>query len=81
MIENNLLFSQEESVYRNYIQESPFTKPFGNVSPGRFGLFLGWKIVKAYMENNPNITLEQLMQTTDLQMILNKSAFKPVVKK
>ena len=81
MIEINLLFSQEESVYRNYIQESPFTKPFGNVSPGRFGQFLGWKIVKAYMDNNPNITLEQLMQTTDLQMILNKSAFKPVVKK
>ncbi len=81
MIENNLLFSQEESVFRNYIQEAPFTKPFGNVSPGRFGQFLGWKIVKAYMDNNPNITLEQLMQTTDLQMILNKSAFKPVVKK
>jgi hypothetical protein len=81
MIEKNILFSQEDVNYRNYIEESPFTKPFGNVSPGRFGQFLGWKIVKAYMENNPEVTLSQLMQTTDLQMILNKSAFKPVVKK
>lgn len=81
LIENNLLFSKEDDVFRKYIEEAPFSKPFGNVSPGRIGQFLGWKIVKAYMENNPEITLDQLMQTTDLQMILNKSAFKPIIKK
>lgn len=80
-IENNLLFSKEEEVFRKYIDETPFSKPFGNQSPGRIGQFLGWKIVKAYMENNPDITLNQLMQETDLQMILNKSAFKPIIKK
>jgi hypothetical protein len=68
-------------VFRKYIDETPFSKPFGNQSPGRIGQFLGWKIVKAYMENNPDITLNQLMQETDLQMILNKSAFKPIIKK
>lgn len=81
LIENNLLFSKEDDAFRKYIEEAPFSKPFGNVSPGRIGQFLGWKIVKAYMENNPDITLNQLMQTTDLQMILNKSAFKPIIKK
>lgn len=80
-IENNLLFSKEEEVFRKYIDEAPFSKPFGNVSPGRMGSFLGWKIVKAYMENNQDVSLEELMQTTDLQMILNKSAFKPIIKK
>ncbi|HPE40700.1 MAG TPA: DUF2268 domain-containing putative Zn-dependent protease [Bacteroidales bacterium] len=80
-IENNLLFSKEEEVFRKYIDETPFSKPFGNSSPGRMGQFLGWKIVKAYMENNPDVTLIQLMQETDLQMILNKSAFKPIIKK
>lgn len=81
LIENNLLYSKEDDAFRKYIEEAPFSKPFGNVSPGRIGQFLGWKIVKAYMENNPKITLSELMQTTDLQMILNKSAFKPIIKK
>jgi len=81
LIENNLLYSKEDDAFRKYVEEAPFSKPFGNVSPGRIGQFLGWKIVKAYMENNPEITLDQLMQTTDLQMILNKSAFKPIIKK
>mgnify|MGYP003585691785 CR=1 FL=1 len=81
LIENNLLYSKEDDAFRKYVEEAPFSKPFGNVSPGRIGQFLGWKIVKAYMENNPKITLSELMQTTDLQMILNKSAFKPIIKK
>lgn len=81
LIESNLLYSKEDDAFRKYVEEAPFSKPFGSVSPGRIGQFLGWKIVKAYMENNPEITLEQLMQTTDLQMILNKSAFKPIIKK
>jgi hypothetical protein len=81
LVENNLLFSKEKDPVRKYIEEAPFSKPFGNQSPGRIGQFLGWKIVKAYMSNNPDVTLENLMKTTDLQLILNKSAFKPVIKK
>jgi hypothetical protein len=81
LVENNLLFSKEEDPVRKYIEEAPFSKPFGNPSPGRIGQYLGWKIVKEYMKNNPDVTLENLMKNTDLQLILNRSAFKPVIKK
>lgn len=81
LVENNLLFSKEQDPIRKYIEEAPFSKPFGNPSPGRIGQFLGWKIVQEYMKNNPDVTLENLMKTTDLQLILNRSAFKPVIKK
>jgi hypothetical protein len=80
-VEQQKLFSKDDDVVRIFIEESPFTKPFGNRSPGRMGQFLGWKIVKEYMKNNPEVTLEQLMQTKDLQIILNRSAFKPMIKK
>lgn len=81
LVEQQQLFAKEDDVLRKFIEEAPFTKPFGNPSPGRMGQFLGWKIVKEYMKNNPEISLQQLMQTTDLKIILNKSAFKPLIKK
>ena len=65
---------------RCYIEETPFTKQFGNDSPGRLGIFLGWKLIQSYMKNNPEVTLPELMQISDYQKILNNSKFKPQVK-
>ena len=77
MIEKNELFGKGELLMRCYIEESPFTKPFGNESPGRMGVFLGWKLIQSYMKNNPEVTLVELMQEVDYQKILNLSKFKP----
>lgn len=81
LIEKNQIFSKSDDVVRNMIEESPFTKPFGNVSPGRMGQFIGWKIVKEFMKNNPEVTLEQLMKMENAQNILDRSTFKPIIKK
>jgi len=80
LIEKNILFTKEENEIRRYIDESPFTNSFGNASPGRLGQFLGWKIIQSYMKNNPEITLEKLLQNTDTQDILNKAKFKPIIR-
>ena len=77
MIEKNELFGKGDALMRCYIEESPFTKPFGNDSPGRLGTFIGWKLIQSYMKNNPDVTLQELMQETDYQKILNNSKFKP----
>jgi len=80
MIEKNELFGKGEALIRCYIEESPFTKTFGNSSPGRLGAFVGWKLVQSYMKNNPEVTLPELMQEVDYQKILNNSKFKPEIK-
>jgi hypothetical protein len=77
LIEKNELFGKSEALMRVYIEETPFTKPFGNDSPGRMGIFLGWKLIQSYMKNNPNVTLQELMQETDYQKILSTSKYKP----
>jgi hypothetical protein len=77
MIEKNELFGKGDALIRCYIEEAPFTKPFGNESPGRIGAFLGWKLIQSYMKNNPDVTLADLMQDVDYQKILNSSKFKP----
>ncbi|MCL1850219.1 MAG: hypothetical protein FWF70_02265 [Bacteroidetes bacterium] len=77
IIEKNELFGKGDTFIRCYIEEAPFTKPFGNESPGRMGVFTGWKLIQSYMKNNPEVTLSELMQDTDYQKILNLSKFKP----
>jgi hypothetical protein len=77
MIEKNELFGKGETLMRCYIEEAPFTKPFGNESPGRIGTFIGWKLIQSYMKNNPEVSLSELMQDCDYQKILNTSKFKP----
>ncbi len=77
IIEKDYLFSKQNEIIRQFVGDTPFTKPFTNDSPGRMGAFIGWKIVQAYMENNPEVSLQMLMQDTDSQTILNKSGYKP----
>jgi hypothetical protein len=77
IIEKDLLFSKQNEIIRQFVDDTPFTKPFTNSSPGRMGVFIGWKIIQQYMENNPEISLQKLMENTDSQQILNKSGYKP----
>ncbi len=77
IIEKDMLFSKQNDVIRQFVDDTPFTKPFTNSSPGRMGVFIGWKIIQNFMENNPEVSLQDLMQITDSQDILNRSGYKP----
>ena len=77
LIDNEILFSTDVKRFNSYINYSPFAKGMTNKSPGRIAYWLGWKIVYEYTENNKNLTLEQLMQNTDAQQILQQSGYKP----
>lgn len=77
MIEKDILFSTDYNIIRNYIQEAPYTGGLMQESPGRLGQWVGWQIVKSFMNKNPKITLQQLMQEKDARKILNQSGYKP----
>jgi gliding motility-associated lipoprotein GldB len=76
-IDNDLLYTKETSEIIKYMGEAPFVQGFPEGSPGRIGHWQGWQIVKAYMKNNPTITIEQLMNKSNAQQILNDSKYKP----
>ena len=46
-------------------------------SPGRIGNWVGWKIVKKYMNKHSNVSLHELMSEKNAQQILSKSGYKP----
>ncbi len=76
-IENELLFSVDPEIMNKFIVDAPFTSYFGNESAPRNGWWIGYKIVKSFMDNNPDTTLAGLMKMYDSQAILNKSGYKP----
>lgn len=77
LVEKNMLYSKDEDVVRRLVDETPFTRDFGNQSPGRLGAYLGLQIVKSFMRNHSEITLQNLLQMTDSQKLLNDSYYKP----
>ncbi len=77
LIKNKLLYSNDIQTITKFTGEGPFTTGFVKESPGRTGIWIGWQIVRRYMDNNPKITLDQLMQEGDPQVILSRSQYKP----
>ena len=76
--EHELLYSNDASLSSRFIDVAPFSKFYQQAdsdSPGRIGVWVGWQIVRSYMNNN-DVTLHQLM-TMDPEEIFRKSKYKP----
>jgi len=71
------LFKTESLVLTSYLNDGPFTSEVSQDSPGRLGIWLGWRIVESYMEHNENVTLQELIAEPDAQKILEESFYKP----
>jgi len=76
-VEENRLFDNSRMEIAKFINDAPFTAPFHKQSAPRTGVFIGFKIVKSFMKQNPDLTLAQLMELNNYHQILNRSKYKP----
>jgi gliding motility-associated lipoprotein GldB len=78
-VERELLYSTDAKLPNQFINPAPFSKFYLEEvdadSPGKIGRYVGWQIVKSYMENN-DTSLEKLLET-DAETIFNASRYKP----
>jgi len=77
LIEKKYLFNTDRFTIDKFILEGPYTKDFGRESPARAAVWIGYKIVSAYMAKNSDITLPMLMAEKDYMKILNQSSYNP----
>lgn len=77
LIEHKMLYSNNRMDIIRYTNPSPTTSGFPLESPGRTGVWIGWQIVRQYMKKHPEVNLNDLMQNTDYQKILNDSNYFP----
>lgn len=76
LIQNNLIYNSDPLRIQSYVEEGPLTQELGEGSPGNISLFLGWQIIKKYMEKFPDTTIDALLQL-DARQILQDSKYKP----
>ena len=77
LTQEKLLFSTKPSEIIKFTGEGPFTVPFFKKSAPKAAVFVGYKIVKSYMDNNTDISLEMLMNENDSRKILSKAKYNP----
>lgn len=76
-LENDLLYETSHFLKDKFIGERPKTFEISNNCPGRIGVWVGWQIINAYMRNNPEVSVQELMQKTNVQEIFAQSQYKP----
>ncbi|WP_158962179.1 gliding motility lipoprotein GldB [Myroides fluvii] len=77
-VDNQLFFDTDGKLVTRFIEPAPFSKFYldiDNESPGRVGVWIGWQIVRSFMENN-NVTLQELF-AMPAKDIFEKSKYKP----
>ncbi|MDR2836156.1 MAG: hypothetical protein LBV69_08200 [Bacteroidales bacterium] len=75
LIEQKLLFNTDVFTIRKLTQKSPYTTQFGPDCPARIVNWIGLQIVRSYMNNNADVTLQKLMEEKDFQKILQLSQY------
>ena len=70
IIEKDMLFSTNQETINNFIDEGPFTKGLPNGAPARVGIWIGWQMVRDYMNNNEKISLQEMLNEEDAKQIL-----------
>lgn len=77
-IENEILYSTNREFDKRFLDIAPFSKFYmeqDRQSPGRIGEFIGWQIVRSYMQKN-DVSLQELLQKNEEEIFKN-SKYKP----
>ncbi len=77
-VENNLLYESNQKNEFRFINDAPFSKFYleiDNESPGRVGQWLGWQIVRSFMEYN-DVSLQDML-AMNAKTIFENSKYKP----
>jgi hypothetical protein len=70
------IFTTDPVSIQTYIGEAPFTQVMPPASPGNIGPWIGWQIIKKFVEKNSSLSIEEVMKT-EPRKILEEAKYKP----
>ncbi len=77
LLEDDRLFKGNKEDLSTYFGAGPFTPGLAPESAPRLGEWVGWQIIRKYMQANPSIQLSTLMADNDAEKILKGSGYRP----
>lgn len=75
--EEDLLFTTKSNYMRKYLDESPTSSGMPDEAPGRVAVWMGWQIIRDYMQKNPGISIQALFANLDAIGILKDADYRP----
>jgi hypothetical protein len=79
-ISERLLYNDREELKRKVLLPAPFSKfgtPKDQEIPGKAGVWFGWQILMKYWQENPTISLQDILSNQDANSIFQKSGYRP----
>ncbi|MDX1752391.1 MAG: gliding motility lipoprotein GldB [Salinimicrobium sediminis] len=78
-VERELLYSSDSDLQTRFLFPAPFSKFYLELdaeAPPRLGQYIGWQIVRQYMQKN-DVTVEEMINA-DAETIFKQSNYKPI---
>jgi len=69
IVDNKVLYTKNPSVINQYIIDGPFTKGLPDESPSKVGVWVGWQIVRDYVEENDVDVLSLLKEKNNIKIL------------
>jgi hypothetical protein len=76
IVTNENIYTVDPVSIQQYIGEAPFTQNMSEDSPGNVGAWIGWQIVKKYVDKNPAMSCDEVMKS-EPKKILEEAKYKP----
>ncbi len=70
IVSRDQLFSRQADAVGRLMNDGPYTHGLPQESPGHIGEWIGYRMVRAYLDANPRTTFEQLFAIDDPRVVL-----------
>lgn len=75
LVAKEQLYSKKPEDVDRLLNDGPFTNGFPHESPGHIGEWIGYRMVKSYMDDHQEVSMAQLFAITDARVVLK--SYKP----
>jgi len=75
LVTGQVLYSKKAADIDRLMNDGPFTNGFPRESPGHIGEWIGYRMVKSYMDDHDEVSMAQLFGNTEPQSVLK--SYKP----
>lgn len=80
LLKEKLIYETSTNKIKKLVDQSPSSPGMPKEAPGRTANYMGLRIIEAFMDRNPDVSVQQLI-TLDAQKIMDKSKYKPRIRR